>query len=143
MYKPPGFINEFDINGRPFCFGNISKDFTVDNLRKTWLNGYVYDYFVRHCIIDIRDITDIHKRLMKNESCTVRPTPIHLKSDELHYFPFMVSLDRYDSCCNTVEDPFSRICFSNKVKGINLKVFNMIQGINKNTFETLMKQILW
>ena len=35
MYKPPGFINEFDINGRPFCFGNISKDFTVDNLRKT------------------------------------------------------------------------------------------------------------
>ena len=27
----------------PLCLGNISKDFSVDNMKKTGLNGYVYD----------------------------------------------------------------------------------------------------
>ena len=28
----------------PLCLGNISKDFSVDNMNKTGLNGYVYDF---------------------------------------------------------------------------------------------------
>ena len=28
------------------CLGNISKDFSVDNMKKTGLNGYVYDFSV-------------------------------------------------------------------------------------------------
>ena len=30
--------------------------------------------------------------------------------DELHYYPFIISLDRCDGSCNTVEDPLGRIC---------------------------------
>ena len=37
-----------------------------------------------------------------------------LNPDELHYNPFMVSLDRCDRICNTTEDPFGRICVPNK-----------------------------
>ena len=29
-----------DINAIPLCIGNISKNFSVDNLKKTGLNGY-------------------------------------------------------------------------------------------------------
>ena len=28
------------------CLGNISKEFTVDNMKKTGLNGYIYDSHV-------------------------------------------------------------------------------------------------
>ena len=28
------------------CLGNISKDWTVDNMKKTGLNRYVYDFSV-------------------------------------------------------------------------------------------------
>ena len=28
------------------CLGNISKDFSVDNLKKNGLNGYVFDFSV-------------------------------------------------------------------------------------------------
>ena len=28
------------------CSGNISKDFTANNMKKTGLNGYVYEFFV-------------------------------------------------------------------------------------------------
>ena len=29
-----------------FCLGNISKDFSLDNMKKTGLNGYVYDFII-------------------------------------------------------------------------------------------------
>ena len=30
----------------PLCLGSNSKDFSVDNMKKTRLNGYVYDFSV-------------------------------------------------------------------------------------------------
>ena len=50
----------------PLRLGNISKDFSVDNLKKTRLNGYVYDFSVDYNAIALDDILDIHKYLIKN-----------------------------------------------------------------------------
>ena len=33
-----------EIVATPLCLGNISKDFPGDNMKKTRLNGYVYDF---------------------------------------------------------------------------------------------------
>ena len=33
-----------EIVANPLCLGNISKDWTVDNMKKTVLNGYIYDF---------------------------------------------------------------------------------------------------
>ena len=35
-------IKVSDIVTTPLCLGNISEDWTVDNMKKTGLNGYVY-----------------------------------------------------------------------------------------------------
>ena len=48
------------------CLENISKDFSVDDMNKTRLNGYVYDFSVDYVAIAVDDILDIHKYLMKN-----------------------------------------------------------------------------
>ena len=47
------------------CSGNISKDWSVDNLKKTGLNGYICDFSVDYNGIAVADILDIHKYLMK------------------------------------------------------------------------------
>ena len=47
------------------CLGNISKDWSTDNTKKTGFNGYVYDFRVDCDATDIDDIKDIHKYLMK------------------------------------------------------------------------------
>ena len=44
---------------------HISKDFTANNMKKTRLNGYVYEFSVDYNIIDTGNIIDIHKYLMK------------------------------------------------------------------------------
>ena len=47
------------------CLGNISKDWTTYNIKKTWFNGYVYDFIVDYNAADLDDIVDIHKHIMK------------------------------------------------------------------------------
>ena len=57
-----------EIVATPLCLGNITKEFSEDNTKKTGLNGYVYDFSVDYDAIAVADILDIHKYLMeKNE----------------------------------------------------------------------------
>ena len=54
-----------EINEDPLSLGQISKDFSVDNIKKTGLYGYVYGFSVDYDSIDIADISDTHKYLTK------------------------------------------------------------------------------
>ena len=49
----------------PLCLGNISKDFSVDNMKKTGLNRYIDDFSVDYDAIAVDDKLDIHKYLME------------------------------------------------------------------------------
>ena len=53
-----------DIVGAPLCLGNISKNFSVDNMKKIGLNGYIYDFSVDCDATAVEDILDIHKYLI-------------------------------------------------------------------------------
>ena len=48
------------------CPENITKDWSVDNMKRTGFNGYVYDFSVDYGYISFDDILDIHTYLMKN-----------------------------------------------------------------------------
>ena len=50
------------------CLGNISEDWSVDNMKKTGFNGYVYDSSVDYDAIAVDDIKVIHKYLMKKNN---------------------------------------------------------------------------
>ena len=57
-----------EIVANPLCLGNISNDRSVDNMKKTGFNGYVYDFSVDYDAIAVDDILDIHKYLMKKNN---------------------------------------------------------------------------
>ena len=56
-----------EIVASPICLGNISKDWSADNMKNTELNGYVYEFSVDYRDISKFDITKavpiIHKYL--------------------------------------------------------------------------------
>ena len=52
----------------PLCLGNISKDWSTDNMKKTGVNGYVYDFSIDYDSTDADDILDIHKQLIKKNN---------------------------------------------------------------------------
>ena len=47
---------DFEIVATPLCLGNVSKDWIVNNMKKTGLNGYVYDFSVDYNAIKISTI---------------------------------------------------------------------------------------
>ena len=76
---------------------------------------------------------------MSNQPYMVRLALINLNRDELHYYSYIISLERCDGSCDTAEDPFCRMCVSNKTEGVYLKVFNITKEINES--KTLIKHV--
>ena len=79
-----------------------------------------------------------HKKCvsLSNQKCEIQPTLIHLHSNEysqeFHYYPFSVKLDRYVGSCKFLNDLSNKVCIPNKTEDLNLSVFNMITGINES-----------
>ena len=48
--------------------GNISKYFSVDNMKKNGLNGYAYDFSVHYNAVKTDNILEIHKYLMEKNN---------------------------------------------------------------------------
>ena len=63
IYKFKG--KDSKINASPLCLGSVSKDFSIDNMKEIWIYGYAYDFSDDDYIIDVDDILDIHKYIMK------------------------------------------------------------------------------
>ena len=60
---------DYEILATPLCLGKMSKDWSVDNMKKkTWFNGYVYAFSVDYDAVAVNDIKDIHKYLMKKNN---------------------------------------------------------------------------
>ena len=57
-----------EIVASPLCLGNISKDWSTGNMKKSGFNGYVYDFSVDYDATDADDIKDIYKYLMKKNN---------------------------------------------------------------------------
>ena len=58
-------VKDSEIVATPLCLGNISKDWSADNMKKVGFNGYVYNFIVNYDATDVDNIKDIHKYLMK------------------------------------------------------------------------------
>ena len=54
-----------EIAATPLCIGNISKDCSIDNMKRTGFNGY---FSVGYDAANVDDIKDIHKYLMKKNN---------------------------------------------------------------------------
>ena len=64
-------MKDSEITSYPLCLGNILKDWSIDNMKKTSLKGSAYDFSVDYDVISVSDILDIHKYLMEKNKIIV------------------------------------------------------------------------
>ena len=57
-----------EINAVPLCSGNVSKNFSTDNIKNTGIYRYVYYFSVDYDSTNVANILDIHKYLMAKNS---------------------------------------------------------------------------
>ena len=77
---------------------------------------------------------------LSNQKCMTQPTLINLDpneyTQELHYYAFVINLDRCTGGCITLDDLCNRVCVPNETKDLNVSMFNMITGINESNILT-------
>ena len=80
---------------------------------------------------------------LSNQKCEIQLILINLHpneySQELHYYPLAVKLDRCVGSCNTLNDLSNKVCAPNRTEDSNIHVFNMTTG--KSESEILTKDI--
>ena len=61
-------VKDSEIVATLICLGNISEEFSVANMKKRGLYGYVYDFSVDYRVIAVDELLPVYKYLMKKEN---------------------------------------------------------------------------
>ena len=68
---------------------------------------------------------------MNNQECKVRPEIVNVNSDEPVFYLFTIKTSKCSSSCNSINDPYAKMCVSIVVKNLNVKVFNLMSRTNE------------
>ena len=74
---------------------------------------------------------------MSNQPCKARPEIVNVNSNNPIFQPFSVKTRKCSGNCNNINDPQAKICVSDVVKDLNVKVFNLMSRANET------KNIKW
>ena len=68
-----------------------------------------------------------------NQKCMPRPKILNVNEgiDEALFYPYNVLVNKCSGSCNTLDNPMSKICVSNVIKGINMQVYNFLMRLNE------------
>ena len=68
---------------------------------------------------------------MNNQPCKARPEIINVSSNNPVFYPFSIKTSKCRGNCNNINDPYAKICVPDVVKGLNVKVFNLMSRTNE------------
>ena len=67
---------------------------------------------------------------MNKQECKIRIEIINLNTNEPLFYPYSIKINRCKGSCNTMNDPYAKICVPDQVKDTNVKVFNLMSRTN-------------
>ena len=68
---------------------------------------------------------------MSNQACKVKPEILNVNRNEPVFYPVSIKKSKCSGSCNNINDPYAKICVSDVVKKLNVKVFNLISRTNE------------
>ena len=72
---------------------------------------------------------------MTNQKC--RLEIVNVNNDKPVFYPFSIKTSKCSGSCNNINDPYAKMCVSNVIKNINIKVLNLLSRTNE------MRHIKW
>ena len=68
---------------------------------------------------------------VNNQECKVRSEIVDVSSNNPVFYPFSAKIKRCRGNCNSINDPYARICVPDIVKNLNVQVFNLMARSNE------------
>ena len=70
---------------------------------------------------------------MNNQECKVRPKIVDVNSNNPVFYPFSIKINNCSGNCNNINNPYAKICVTDTVKDLNVRVFNLMLRNNETT----------
>ena len=67
---------------------------------------------------------------MNNQECKTRTKIINSNNNEPVFYPFSIKVNKWSGSCSNINDPYGKLCVSDTIKNINVKVFNSMSVTN-------------
>ena len=69
---------------------------------------------------------------MNNQECKIRSEiMINVNTNEPMFYANSVTINKYKGSCNTINNPYAKLCVPDTIKDINVKLFNLMSRTNK------------
>ena len=68
---------------------------------------------------------------INNQECKVRPQIVNVNEDDPVFCPYNVKTSKCSGSCNNINNPLAKVCVPDVVKNLNIKVINLVSGINE------------
>ena len=67
------------------------------------------------------------------QECKIRSEIININTNEPIFYPYSITISKCKGSRNTVNDPYVKLCVSDTIKNINVKVFNLMLRTNETS----------
>ena len=68
---------------------------------------------------------------MSNQECRARSEIIGINSNEALFYPYSILVNKCSGSGNNINDPYAELCVPDVVKGLYVKVFNLMSRNNE------------
>ena len=68
---------------------------------------------------------------MNSQQCKIRSEIINVNTNGHIFYPYIITINKCKCSCNTINDPYAKLCGPNTTKNINVKVFNLMSRTNE------------
>ena len=68
---------------------------------------------------------------MNNRECKTRPEIINVNTNEPVFYSYSITINKSKGICNTINDPYAKLCVPDTTKNINVNVFNIMSKTNE------------
>ena len=66
-----------------------------------------------------------------NQECKIRSEIINVNTNEPTFYPYGIEINKCKGSCDTINDPYAKICVPDTIKNINVKVFHRMSRTNE------------
>ena len=70
---------------------------------------------------------------MNNQECKIRPEIIHINNYEPSFYTYSVLVNKCSCSCDNINDTYVKLCVSDVIENIIIKVFNLMSRTNETS----------
>ena len=95
--------------------------------------------FIKKCVFtamtffsfSVLNVNSLEFVSMNNQKSKIKSEIINVNTNEPMFYPYSITINKCKSSCNTINDPYARLCVPDTIKSINVKVFNLMSRTNE------------